>query len=206
MDRFFGKKKETKSQPQPQQTQAKPKFNMDQRLVEMDQKEEQLDTKMKTLEADIRIHYEKLKRTNLTSEKTYLKNRLKNLLMKRKQIESQLSRLNNQKMMMDKVSFNQQNIQDTIEMGNHMRELNKVQKEQLEQMDFDQIQDTFEEMEELAWENDRINDMMNQNFDVDVDEDLDEELENLENELEVQDMMNRQKNMNSNAKYDPLKN
>ena len=108
--------------------------------------------------------------------------------------------------MMDKVVFNQQNVQDTLEMAHHMRQVNEVQQKQLDTLDFDQIQDTFEEMEELAWENERIAELVNQNYEVDMDEDLDAELENLENELEVQDMMKRQHDLNPDKNYDPLKN
>ena len=207
MDLFFGKPKAT---PPPKtgntMTTKKTDYSVERRTAELDVKCDELESKLKTMETDIKCYYEKLKRTNLTSEKNYLKGRLKNLLMRRKQIEHQLGRYNGQKMMMDKVVFNQQNVQDTLEMAHHMRQVNEVQQKQLDTLDFDQIQDTFEEMEELAWENERIAELVNQNYEVDMDEDLDAELENLENELEVQDMMKRQQDLNQDQNYDPLKN
>ena len=206
MDRFFGRGKPEPKKQQETIPTKKTEFNMGKRTAEIDSKCDQLETKLKTLETDIKCYYDKLKRTNLKSEKNYLKGRIKNLLMRRKQIEHQLSNYNGQRMRMDRVQFAQQNIQDTLEMANHMREMNQVQKEQLEGMDFDQVQDTFEEMEELMLETKYLNDLVEQNYDVDMDEDLDEELANLETELEVQDMMKRQNEMNPQEGYDPLKN
>ena len=206
MDRFFGRaKQEPKKQNETIPT-KKTEYNMGKRTAEIDSKCDALENKLKTLETDIKCYYEKLKRTNLKSEKNYLKGRVKNLLMRRKQIEHQLSNYNGQRMRMDQVQFAQQNIQDTLEMAHHMKEMNQVHKEQLEDMDFDQVQDTFEEMEELMHETKYLNDLVAQNYDVDLDEDLDAELENLETELEVQDMMKRQNEMNPQQGYDPLKN
>ena len=207
MEHFFGKKpsngpKKTETNIASKQTE----YSLGKRTGELEAKCDQLETKLKMLETDIKGYYEKMKRTNLTSEKNYLKGRLKNLLMKRKQIEHQMSRYNGQRMMMDKVQFNQENVQDTLDMATHMKQINEVQKKQIDNMDMDAIQDTFEEMEELAWENDRIADMMNQNYEVDMDEDLDDELENLENELAVQDMMNNNSVNEQTQGYDPLKN
>ena len=208
MDLFFGAKKAAPkpAQATPNILPQKQSFNVEKRVKVLDSKCDEMETKLKTLETDIKTYYSKLKKTNLTSEKNYLKGRLKGLLMKRKQIEHQLNRYNSQRMMMDTVSFNQQNIQDTIEMGQQMKETNQIQREQLDNMDTDGILDTFEEMEEMAWEMNQINDLMNQQFDVDMDEDLEDELENLENELEVDEMMKRQQSLNDKEGYDPLKN
>ena len=206
MDRFFGRGKPAPKKPQESLPTKKTDYNIGKRTAEIDSKCDQLEGKLKTMETDIKCYYDKLKRTNLKSEKNYLKGRLKNLLMRRKQIEHQLSNYNSQRMRMDRVQFNQQNIQDTLEMAKHMKEMNNVQREQLDNMDFDEIQDTFEEMEELMHDNQYLNELVDQNYDVDMDEDLEEELANLETELEVQDMMKRQNEMNTQHGYDPLKN
>ena len=209
MDLFFGAKKPNPPKAKATNAEILPKkqtYSIEKRTLVLDSKCDELETKLKTLETDIKTYYQKLKSTHLTSEKKYLKNRLKALLMKRKQIEHQLNRYNSQRMMMDQVGFNQQNIQDTIEMGKQMKETNEIQREQMDNMDTDAILDTFEEMEEMAWEMGQINELMNQQFDVDMDEDLEDELENLENELEVDDMMKRQQVANDKEGYDPLKN
>ena len=120
MDRFFGRGKPEPKKQQETIPTKKTEFNMGKRTAEIDSKCDQLETKLKTLETDIKCYYDKLKRTNLKSEKNYLKGRIKNLLMRRKQIEHQLSNYNGQRMRMDRVQFAQQNIQDTLEMANHM--------------------------------------------------------------------------------------
>ena len=109
--------------------------------------------------------------------------------MKRKNLEGMLNRYSNQKMMFDKIQYNKETVEDTIEMAKYMKDANDAQKQAMEQIDFDKFQDHIEDMEDLAYENDRIAEMMNDNFDVQVDEDLDAELENLENELAVEEMM-----------------
>ena len=125
--------------------------------------------------------------------------------MRRKMFENQVNRYSNQKMMMDKVQYNQETVQDTIEMGNYLQQTNKVQQQAMKNIDIDKIQDAMEDMEDLAWENDRLAEVMNQNFNVDVDEGLEDELANLENELAVQEMINTDKRTDKGT-YNPLAN
>lgn len=148
-----------------------------------------ISSKLEKVEVEIKAKYAKLKRTAINSEKKYIKSRLKQLLMKRKHLQAQLNRYTNQEMMIDKIKYNKETIDDTIEMGKYMKEANQVQKNAMKNFNMDEFQDNIDDMQELAYENDEIAELMNDQFDMDVDEDLDAELENLENELEVQEMM-----------------
>lgn len=187
MNRLFGKGKKKVEVAPP----ANPKepFDLNKHTQKLDTKTDDLERRMRELEVEIRTYYQKLKTTALTSEKTFIKTRLKNLLMKRKNLEGMLNRYGNQKMMFDKIQYNKETVEDTIEMARYMKDANDAQKKAMEQIDFDKFQDNLEDMQDLAYENDRIAEMMNDNFDVEVDEDLDAELENLENELAVEEMM-----------------
>ena len=138
------------------------------------------------------------------SEKNYIKNRLKNLLMQRKMVEQQMNRYFGQKMMVDKVQYNQEVMQDTMQMANFVQQTNKVQQQQLKQFDMDKFQDAMEDMEEAAWENDRIAETMNQDMYNQNDLELEDELEGLENQLDVQAMMEKDNSKNQNFKYNPL--
>ncbi len=200
MQRLFGAKKKEEPKVEPK---VEP-FDLGQHTAKLDVKTNETDAKLKQLEDEIKLYYQKLKATTITSEKNYIKNRLKNLLMRRKMMENQINRYSNQKMMMDKVQYNHDTVQDTIEMGRYLEQTNKIQQQAMKNIDIDKIQDAMEDMEELAWENDRLAEIMNQNFDVNVDEGLEDELANLENELELQEVMKAQSK--DKATYNPLQN
>lgn len=186
MQRLFGKGK--KKEEAPPENPKQP-FDFNKHTEKLDTKVDDMEKRMKDLEGEIRQYYQKLKTTAVSSEKAYLKTRLKNLLMKRKNLEGMLNRYSNQKMMFDKIAYNKETVEDTMEMARYMKDAVDVQKKAMEQIDYDKFQDHLEDMEDLAYENDRMAEMMNDNFDVQVDEDLDAELENLENELSVEEMM-----------------
>ncbi len=120
-------------------------------------------------------------------------------------METQMNRYSNQKMMLDKVQYNHDSVQDTLEMGKYLEHTNKVQQQAMKNFDIDKIQDAMDDMEDLAWENDRMAEIMNQNYDVEIDAGLEDELANLENELEVQEMMQAKNNQQQNT-YNPLAN
>jgi len=200
MQRLFGAKKKEEPKVEPK---VEP-YDLGKHTAKLDAKANEADSKLKQLEDEIKLYYQKLRATTVTSEKNYIKNRLKNLLMRRKMMENQLNRYSNQKMMMDKVQYNQDTVQDTIEMGRYLEQTNKIQQQAMKNIDIDKIQDAMEDMEDLAWENDRLAEIMNQNFDVNVDEGLEDELANLENELELQEMIKVQSK--DKASYNPLQN
>ena len=198
MKNLFGTTK--KEQPKPEE----PKYDINAHTAKLDSKTTDLDAKLKKIEEEIRIYYDKLKKTVVMSEKNYIKNRLKNLLMQRKMVEQQMNRYFGQKMMVDKVQYNQEVMQDTMQMANFVQQTNKVQQQQLKQFDMDKFQDAMEDMEEAAWENDRIAETMNQDMYNQNDLELEDELEGLENQLDVQAMMEKDNSKNQNFKYNPL--
>ncbi len=185
MRRLFGRKKKKVVEP------PKPKdpFNFDKHQNKVDGMCDKTNDKLAKVQEEIQVLYSKMKKTAIRSEKTYIKNRLKQLLMKRKHLTKQLSRYTNQQMMVDKVKYNKEMVDDTMEMGKCLKDANETQQEAMKNFDIDEFQDAMEDMEDLAYENDRIAEMVNEQFDVEVDDDLDEELADLENELEVQEMM-----------------
>ncbi len=201
MQRLFGAKKKEAPKVEP----VVEPFDLGKHVAKIDVKTNEADSKLKQLEEEIKLYYQKLRATNVTSEKNYIKNRLKNLLMRRKMMETQMNRYSNQKMMLDKVQYNHDSVQDTLEMGKYLEHTNKVQQQAMKNFDIDKIQDAMDDMEDLAWENDRMAEIMNQNYDVEMDAGLEDELANLENELEVQEMMQAKNNQQQNT-YNPLAN
>ena len=200
MNRLFGNTKKEQPKVQP----VEEKYDITQHTAKLDSKTTELDSKLKKLEDEIREYHAKLKKTVVVSEQNYLKGRLKNLLMQRKMIEQQMNRYFGQKMMVDKVQYNHEMVQDTINMGKFLDQTNKVQQQQLKNFDIDKMQDVMEDMEERAWENDRLADIVNQDFTNQNDLELDDELEGLEAQLDVQAMMQQDNTKNKNFKYNPL--
>ena len=186
MRRLFGGKKKKQEVAPPVK---KDPFDFTKHQAKLEGHTDGISAKLHKVEGEIKANYAKLKRTAINSEKRYIKQRLKQLLMKRKHLQGQLNRYTNQQMMIDKVAYNKETVDDTIEMAKYMKEANQVQKDAMKNFDMDEFQDNIDDMQELAYENDEIAELMNDQFDMDVDEDLDAELENLENELEVQEMM-----------------
>ena len=200
MKNLFG----TQKKEAPKLVAPEEKYDINAHTAKLDSKTTEIDTKLKKIEEDIKIYYDKLKKTNVTSEKTYIKSRLKNLLMQRKMLEQQMNRFFGQKMMVDKVQNNSEMVQDTLNMGKFLQQTNKVQETQLKNFDLDKVQDAMEDMEERAWENERMADVINQDFMNQNEGEFDEELDNLENELDVQMLMNQDNTKNQNFKYNPL--
>ena len=200
MNRLFGTTK--KEAPKPEVVEEK--YEIAHHTAKLDSKTTELDVKLKKIEDEIRVYYDKLKKTAVASEKNYIKNRLKNLLVQRKMVEGQMNRYFGQKMMVDKVQFNQESIQDTINMAKFVDQTNKVQEQQMKKFDIDKFQDAMEDMEDRAYENDRLADIVNQDYLNQNDTELDDELEGLENQLDVQAMMQQDNSKNQNFKYNPL--
>ena len=142
MDRLFGTKKKEAPKVQPPEE----KYDINAHTTKLDSKTTELDIKLKKIEDDIRMYYDKLKKTNISSEKEYIKGRLRNMLMQRKMIEQQMGRYFNQKMMVDKVQYNQEMIQDTINMGKFLDQTNKAQSQAMKNFDIDKVQDAMEDI------------------------------------------------------------
>jgi hypothetical protein len=70
-------------------------------------------------------------------------------------------------------------------------------------IDIDQLEDLRDEMDEMIWESKEINDMLNRDYTVDVDEgELDAELEELDNEMFMEMLDNKQKPQEKVASQD----
>ena len=64
-------------------------------------------------------------------------------------------------MMFDRIKYNKETVEDTIEMGKYLKEANQAQKEAMKHFDIDEFQDHIDDMEELANENNEIAELMN---------------------------------------------
>lgn len=103
----------------------------------------------------------------------------KKMLMK--QLDQKMMFQNNVNMM----AFQQENIQDHIQMANIMGQVVTAQEQQMKNMDFDKMYDLRDKMEELNYEAQDIQEMMQESFGMDQDfdsDELDEEIAEMEAE------------------------
>merc|ERR1711959_598211 len=97
---------------------------------------------------------------------------------------NQLNNLMDQQFTIDQMAFTKENIQNTIEMGQAMKQAVTTQKQMMKDIDLDELEDLRDDMEDMKYESEEINEMMNMDFGLDVDEDeLDEELAELDDEM-----------------------
>merc|ERR1712232_1027389 len=117
-------------------------------------------------------------RSSRGSEQKYVKQRLLQLLKKKKMYEGQMGHYYNSQNALDNVAFTNENINNTLEMCQVMKESNEIQQKQ---------------MQKMQMEAEMINNEMNAYMDNDYDEDdLDMELAEIENDMQLQNMMGQQ--------------
>ena len=117
----------------------------------MDNRITDMQTKIKDLDGQIREGYAKAKQSR-GSEQKFVKQRLLTLLKKKKMYEDQMKQYYNSQGVMDRMAFAQENIQNTVEMTNALKEANAVQKEALKNVDIDAMEDMRDEMQDMMWQ------------------------------------------------------
>lgn len=118
-------------------------------------------------------------------QNTY-KLQLNQKVQRKKLYENQLNQICSQNMMLEKLKFNQESLEQQKEMAGNMKQALEAQKLQMKDIDMDKIQDLQDEMMDMQQEQNYMNEMLNQNFALNnpVDEaELDEEMRDIEQEL-----------------------
>ena len=110
---------------------------MDNRIGDMQNKIQELDTQIKDL-------YMKA-RSSRGSEQKYVKQRLLQLLKKKKMYEGQMGHYYNSQNALDNVAFTNENIANTLDMCNVLKETNEIQAKQMQKMDMDQMADIMDQ-------------------------------------------------------------
>ncbi|CAI2380300.1 unnamed protein product [Moneuplotes crassus] len=171
-----------------------------------------LEGKIKKCNEELKPVLEQLKKASKHSKKT-VQGRALNIIKRRKMYEKQLGVLQNQQFNVDQVAFNSESIQSNINMFSAMKEATEAQKAQMEKIDYNDLEDMYDNMADMMADQEEINDMMAMNFGVeDFDEDemldelneLDEELAMAEMEGDVSSGMGQQAEKNQKEEEDVL--
>lgn len=186
-------------QAQPQLAQTGPKIDLYQQSQKMDNRIVDMQNKIKELDEQVKALYAKAK-SSRGSEQKYVKQRLLQLLKKKKMYEGQMGHYYNSQGALDNVAFTNENIQNTLEMCEVLKESNEIQSKQMQKLDMDEVADIMDQQREMQMDAEMINEEMNAHMDNDYDEDdLDEELAEMENDMQLQGMMGNMPQQQSNS-------
>merc|ERR1712230_141638 len=81
--------------------------------------------------------------------------------------EGQMGHYYNSQNALDNVAFTNENIANTLEMCNVMKESNEIQQKQMQKIDMDQMADIMDQQREMQMEAEMINQEMNAHMDDD---------------------------------------
>ena len=164
---------------------------MDNRIVDMQ-------NKIKGLDEEIKGLYLKAKNSR-GSEQKFVKQRLLQMLKKKKMYEQQVGHYYSSQNAIQNIQFTNENIQNTTEMVDAIKESNQAQKNAMKNVDMDEMADIMADQREMQMEVQMMHEEMNANMDNDYDEDdLDMELAEIENDMQLQGMMGQDPNFNMN--------
>ena len=104
--------------------------------------------------------------------------------------DAQLGNVQNQQFNVDQVKFNSETIQDTMQTMDALKAANAVQKDQMKNLNMDQMEDLFDDMADMMADQEEIQEIMTRSYNVEYDEtELMDELNELDEEI-VNDQLN----------------
>eukprot|EP01100_Stratorugosa_tubuloviscum_P013050 TRINITY_DN6393_c0_g1_i1.p1 TRINITY_DN6393_c0_g1~~TRINITY_DN6393_c0_g1_i1.p1 ORF type:complete len:218 (-),score=106.11 TRINITY_DN6393_c0_g1_i1:36-689(-) len=148
-----------------------------------------LDDKIKKLENEISIYGQKMKQSRNPTQQAQFKQKAMALLQQKKNYEAQRNQISQQSMNLEQTNFTLQNMQMTAATITTMKQANKELKKQLGSVKISDIDNLYDEMEDLMDTTNDIQEAMSRSFAVPeyVDEaDLEAELASLGDDIEVE--------------------
>lgn len=103
------------------------------------------------MDQEIQQMYLQLRSTRGT-QRQYLKQRLVQLLKRRKQYGKQVGNYMKHQMVLDNIAFTHENVQNTIDMAQAMKQSNEAQKNLMKNIDLDKLEDMRDDMQDMMWE------------------------------------------------------
>mmetsp|Transcript_43931 Transcript_43931/g.64549 ORF Transcript_43931/g.64549 Transcript_43931/m.64549 type:complete len:221 (-) Transcript_43931:502-1164(-) len=181
MNRVFGKKK---SAGPPAPTLEETNQNMGKRV-------DHLDAKISKLDAELRGYKEKLKTTKGGAKQGYQRRAMETLKRKR-MYEQQRDQLAGQQFNMEQAAFGIESAKDSISTISAMKNANVQIKQQMKQLNIDQVEDITDDLADMMEDMNEVNDTLARSYGMpnEVDEaDLEAELDMLGDELEEEGEM-----------------
>jgi len=175
MRRLFGIEKEVKEEG--------PKITLDDSIKMMDDRSAHLDKKIKDLDIEIHKQKEIINKSRNVSAKNSAKQRAMQLLKQKKTYENQRNSLMQQSFNIEQASFATQTMQDTALTIQAMRGANIALKNQMKELNLDDLEDIQDELQDMFDQTNEIQEIMSRTYDMpgDINEaDLEQELQDFE--------------------------
>lgn len=180
MFNFFGKKKEKKVEPPPE----------DLNVTSMKLANTMNDTKLKidATDKELKAQLQVYRAARNPTAKAQAKKKAMNLLKKKKMYEQHYNNLSNTQMTVDSANMDCQIMKDNMNIMRVMKNTVQVQKDTLHQMGgIDKMYDIMDDMQDMKEEQQELNEEFQRNYDVDVgDEELDAELDDLDYQMRIE--------------------
>lgn len=179
MRRIFGGKK----QPGP------PAPSLDDTNQSMEKRVQLLRAKVDDCDKELSALKEAIKKTKGTAQ-SLNKQKAMQVLKRKKMYESQYQNLTAQQFNVEQMAFNAQGVQDTIMAVGAMKSMHNVQKQQMKQLNINEVEDMMEDMQDLMLDTEEINEVMSRNYSLEgIDEtELEAELAELDEEILHEDI------------------
>ena len=147
-----------------------------------------IEAKIKKCNEELKPVLDQLKRASKASKKS-VQNKALNIIRRRKMYEKQLHVLQNQQFNVDQVQFTSESIQSNISMFQAMSSATKAQQAEMAKIDYNDLEDMYDNMADMMADQEEINDMLTRDFGVEIDEDeMLDELNELDEELAMEEM------------------
>jgi len=181
MKRFFGTKQKKKT--------GAPDPSLDDVSGNMDKRMNELDAKINRLEKQILELKKKMQRAKGAAKNSYKQKALK-LLKQKKQYEMQRDRMMGQQMNLDNAKYAQQSIKDNADMVKAMKNAAVGLKQQMKEVNLDEVEDLQDDMMDLMDDVNDINEILGEAWGMDDydEDDLLGELDDMDDELDDLDM------------------
>mmetsp|Transcript_9490 Transcript_9490/g.18327 ORF Transcript_9490/g.18327 Transcript_9490/m.18327 type:complete len:204 (-) Transcript_9490:4718-5329(-) len=174
MMRLFGKKK--KEEPEGPSI-AENSENLEKKIQVLKAKVGECDAELKTLRDSVR--------TSRGMSQNMHKQKMLQIMKRRKMYAQQLEQLSATQFNLDAVSFNAESIQTTLDSYNALKKANELQKQQMKKVNLDALEDAMEDMQDMMMDVQEMNEIMSRSYAIDDinEDDLEAELAELDQEM-----------------------
>eukprot|EP00359_Climacostomum_virens_P006884 CAMPEP_0204916646 /NCGR_PEP_ID=MMETSP1397-20131031/14411_1 /ASSEMBLY_ACC=CAM_ASM_000891 /TAXON_ID=49980 /ORGANISM="Climacostomum Climacostomum virens, Strain Stock W-24" /LENGTH=202 /DNA_ID=CAMNT_0052089235 /DNA_START=24 /DNA_END=632 /DNA_ORIENTATION=- len=172
--RLFGKKK--KEEPEGPSI-AENSENLEKKIQVLKAKVGECDAELKTLRDSVR--------TSRGMSQNMHKQKMLQIMKRRKMYAQQLEQLSATQFNLDAVSFNAESIQTTLDSYNALKKANELQKQQMKKVNLDALEDAMEDMQDMMMDVQEMNEIMSRSYAIDDinEDDLEAELAELDQEM-----------------------
>jgi len=168
-----------------------PKVSLNDSIQMIDDRSAYLDKKIKDLDLEIHKQTEIIKKSRNVGAKNSAKQRAMNLLKQKKTYEQQRNQLMQHSFNLEQANFSVQSMKDTALTLQAMKGANLSMKQQMKELNIDDLEDLQDELQDLFDQTNEIQEIMARSYEMpgDINEaDLEQELEDFQLDIEDEEL------------------